>query len=420
MLDVATFVAPWLNYYGRQLDYDYAVFECNSAPLRCYAAAPMADAKLEESLVTKESKTDAEATEPDRQQSANLRDEGIKTAFFLPGLVTNEQGEVTFTFDVPNRNTQWQFSAVAYTDDLHAHYINRIVSAAKQLMVQPNLPRFVREGDCVTISAAAQNNTDTEQTVDVVIDINGQKHAFKGIVLQAKSSKTVTASFNVPASTEIVVTTSVCQNGRTADGQRDRIAVLPATTDVVEASPFYITADKSRADITMPHFNHDGRLTLEYADNPAWYAASALPSMQQTAETATAHIVNYYVATVASRIVADNQKIADAIAAWQKSPLKSRLEQNADLKTIALDNTPWSRRAETETDMMAHITDIADPATVQYRQQRALTALNDLQRPDGGFEWFRGCRSSIWTTEEVLNLFGYLNEMGYYLSLIHI
>lgn len=415
MLDVATFVAPWLNYYGRQLDYDYAVFECNSAPLRCYAAAaPMADAKLEESLVTKESKTDAEATEPDRQQSANLRDEGIKTAFFLPGLVTNEQGEVTFTFDVPNRNTQWQFSAVAYTDDLHAHYINRIVSAAKQLMVQPNLPRFVREGDCVTISAAAQNNTDTEQTVDVVIDINGQKHAFKGIVLQAKSSKTVTASFNVPASTEVVVTTSVCQNGRSADGQRDRIAVLPATTDVVEASPFYITADKSRADIAMPHFNRNGRLTLEYADNPAWYAASALPSMQQTAETATAHIVNYYVATVASRIVADNQEIADAIAAWQKSPLKSRLEQNADLKTIALDNTPWSRRAETETDMMAHIADIADPATVQYRQQRALTALNDLQRPDGGFEWFRGCRSSIWTTEEVLNLFGYLNEMGYY------
>lgn len=414
-LDVATFVAPWLNYYGRQLGYDYAVFECNSAPLRCYAAAaPMADAKLEESRVTKESKTDAEATEPDRQQSANLRDEGIKTAFFLPGLVTNEQGEVTFTFDVPNRNTQWQFSAVAYTDDLHAHYINRIVSAAKQLMVQPNLPRFVREGDCVTISAAAQNNTDTEQTVDVVIDINGQKHAFKGIVLQAKSSKTVTASFNVPASTEVVVTTSVCQNGRSADGQRDRIAVLPATTDVVEASPFYITADKSRADITMPHFNHDGRLTLEYADNPAWYAASALPSMQQTAETATAHIVNYYVATVASRIVADNQEIADAIAAWQKSPLKSRLEQNADLKTFALDNTPWSRRAETETDMMAHIADIADPATVQYRQQRALTALNDLQRPDGGFEWFRGCRSSIWTTEEVLNLFGYLNEMGYY------
>lgn len=415
MLDVATFVAPWLNYYGRQLGYDYAVFECNSAPLRCYAAAaPMADAKLEESLVTKESKTDAEATEPDRQQSANLRDEGIKTAFFLPGLVTNEQGEVTFTFDVPNRNTQWQFSAVAYTDDLHAHYINRIVSAAKQLMVQPNLPRFVREGDCVTISASAQNNTDTEQTADVVIDINGQKHAFKGIVLQAKSSKTVTASFNVPASTEVVVTTSVCQNGRTADGQRDRIAVLPATTDVVEASPFYITADKSRADITMPHFNRNGRLTLEYADNPAWYAASALPSMQQTAETATAHIVNYYVATVASRIVADNQEIADAIAAWQKSPLKSRLEQNADLKTIALDNTPWSRRAETETDMMAHIADIADPATVQYRQQRALTALNDLQRPDGGFEWFRGCRSSIWTTEEVLNLFGYLNEMGYY------
>lgn len=414
-LDVATFVAPWLNYYGRQLGYDYAVFECNSAPLRCYAAAaPMADAKLEESRVTKESKTDAEATEPDRQQSANLRDEGIKTAFFLPGLVTNEQGEVTFTFDVPNRNTQWQFSAVAYTDDLHAHYINRIVSAAKQLMVQPNLPRFVREGDYVTISAAAQNNTDTEQTVDVVIDINGQKHAFKGIVLQAKSSKTVTASFNVPASTEVVVTTSVCQNGRSADGQRDRIAVLPATTDVVEASPFYITADKSRADIAMPHFNRNGRLTLEYADNPAWYAASALPSMQQTAETATAHIVNYYVATVASRIVADNPEIADAIAAWQKSPLKSRLEQNADLKTIALDNTPWSRRAETETDMMAHIADIADPATVQYRQQRALTALNDLQRPDGGFEWFRGCCSSIWTTEEVLNLFGYLNEMGYY------
>lgn len=426
-LDYESFTLPWLNYYGEafttrryyglggtRLYKNNLCLDAAAAPMRSAAFAVNGeDMSLDEAEVAV---TEEKSPADSEDSTAQLRDEGVKTAFFLPGLVTNENGEVTFTFEVPNRNTQWQFSAVAYTDDLHAHYINRLVTASKELMVSPNVPRFVREGDHLTIQTAVINNTDTVQTVDATIEICGTKHSYNGIVIEPKTSKSLTATYEVPTTaTDIVVTTSVARDGRMVDGQRDRITVLTATSDVVEAAPFYLRSKDSHATLPMPHFNSEGRMTIEYADNPAWYAASALPSMQQTAETASAHIANYFISTVASNIVANNPEIAKAIDEWTKNKsLKSNLQKNEDLKIIALDNTPWVRQAETETDMMQHLADLTDPATTQQRQQRALLGLSDLQKSDGGFGWFNGCNSSIWITEEVLLLFGYLNEMGYY------
>ncbi len=420
-LDVPVFECPWLNYYGHGF-YNTRAYGFNGIHLMKMSsnamvsdAAPAGMAQIEENAVVQPASPTEHET--GKSSAAQLRDEGVKTAFFLPGLVTNERGEVTFTFDVPNRNTQWQFSAIAYTDDLHAHYINRLVTAAKELMVSPNVPRFVREGDKLEVQAAVINNTDTTQTVDVVIEINDTKQSFSGIVLEPKSSKTLISTYDVPTTTatSVVVTTRVMRDGRMVDGQRDCIAVLTATTGVTEAAPFYLNSSDSRKTIAMPHFNGDGRITIEYSDNPAWYAAAALPSMQQTAETASAHILNYYISKVASSILDNNLEIGKAIDEWIKSKsLKSNLQKNADLKIVALNNTPWERQAETETDMMQHLADITDPVTVQQRQQKALSGLYDLQKSDGGFGWFKGCHANIWTTEEVLRLFGYLNEMDAY------
>lgn len=237
---------PWLNYYGKSFNHRMRMYKSNSL---CFAASTaryadvMADGILPEMAVTESNvalkentvvSTETDKATPADIDSSALRDEGVKTAFFLPGLVTNENGEVTFTFDVPNRNTQWQFSAVAYTDDMHTDYINRLVSASKSLMVQPNVPRFVREGDRLTVAIGVMNNTDTDQTVDVTVDINGKKHTTRGVTIAPKSSQTVMESFDVPQTAdEVVITTGINQGGRMVDGQRDRIAVLPDRKSVV-------------------------------------------------------------------------------------------------------------------------------------------------------------------------------------------
>lgn len=421
-LDYADFKCPWLNYYGQGfytgLRYGFNGLRLMKASTNMMVtdAAPMAMRSIDENAISESMVADPVAETDTATSTTQLRDEGVKTAFFLPGLVTNEHGEVTFTFDVPNRNTQWQFSAIAYTDDLHAHYINRLVTAAKELMVAPNIPRFVREGDKLEVKTAVINNTDTAQTVDVTIEINDTKQTFCNVVLEPKTSKTLVSTYDVPTTaTNVVVTTSVARDGRMVDGQRDCIAVLTATTDVVEAAPFYLNSNDSHKTLTMPHFNGTGRMTIEYSDNPAWYAATALPSMKQSAETASAHILNYYISKVASSILDNNPEIAKAIDEWKENKsLKSNLQKNEDLKIISLDNTPWVRQAETETDMMQHLADFTDPVAVQQSQQKAMSGLYDLQKSDGGFGWFKGCQSSIWTTEEVLRLFGYLNEMGAY------
>ena len=348
LLNYAVFSCPWLNYYGEGF-YTGPRYGFNSLRLMKMSANTMvgdaapSSADLFECETRGKSETIEQEAETDKSSTAQLRNEGVKTAFFLPGLVTNEHGEVTFTFEVPNRNTQWQFSAIAYTDDLHAHYINRLVTAAKELMVSPNVPRFVREGDKLEVQTAVINNTDNAQTVDVTIEINDTKQTFSSIVLEPKTSKTLISTYDVPTTaTNVVVTTGVARNGRMIDGQRDCIAVLTATTDVVEAAPFYLNSNDSHKTLAMPHFNGNGRMTIEYSDNPAWYAATALPSMRQTAETASAHILNYYISKVASSILDDNPEIAEAIDEWTKSKsLKSNLQKNEDLKIISLNNTQF-------------------------------------------------------------------------------
>lgn len=383
--------------------------------------------KQEAEVAVAESANDAASAADDAGGNGNdspdatvqLRDDGIKTAFFLPGLVTDENGEVTFTFDVPNRNTQWQFSAVAYTDDMRAAAINRTVTASKPLMVEPNLPRFVRKGDSMTLKATVMNNSDIRRVVDVVFELaNGDKTATEvrgGIEIAPKGAATVDIPYAVADGTSLICTVTVTDENGTADGERSMIAILPATASVIEAEPFYLTGKEKKLSLRLPEFGGQGTLTFEYCDNPAWYAATALPSILSESATASAFAANYFSTTAAGRIVADNRAIAEAIRSWDKEKsLKSNLEKNAELKTVSLSDTPWVNAAETETASMEKLIALTDSATIQYRQQRALIGLSDLQQPDGGISWFNSCKSSIFTTEEVLRLMASLNEMGYY------
>ena len=101
----------------------------------------------------------------------SLRDPDVKTAFFMPRLATNKDGVITLEFDVPNVNTTWQFCALAYTENLKSAYINETVTANKPIMVQANLPRFIRNGDRVKLLATVMNNSLDSINANVEITI---------------------------------------------------------------------------------------------------------------------------------------------------------------------------------------------------------------------------------------------------------
>ena len=407
-----TFTPPYLNYYGLsfyQMNYDL-LYEC-CMPTQSMRKAN--DLDIDDS-VAEEDIAGESASEGENDNNGILRDESVKSAFFMPTLVSTEEGDVVIDFEVPDRNTKWHFTALAYTDDMQYDIIDRLVTASKPLMIQPNLPRFVREGDKLSLSAMAMNNSDSRQVVDVQFTIvNGNDtitRSFKAIEINAGEKKTVKMDCDIATGTEIVSTVKIMLNGIAVDGQRDMIAILPATTDVVEASPFYLNENSQKATIPMPTFNSKGLITFEYADNPAWYAATALPSIVSDNATASAQAYNYFATRVAECIVGNNPDIAEALKTMK---MRSPLHDNADLKIISLDNTIWHRSADNETEVMNTLCKLTDNATIDYRKKKATTSLYELQNNDGGFSWFKGCDSSLWTTIDVLHTLGYINEMGY-------
>lgn len=434
-LNTPNFTLPELNYYGQSFGYP-AVEE-----LRLFSVAEMKgemkgvmeakaahfadtgnaaeDSTLSESVVVATgSPQEGELHSSDSE--FQFRNDDIKTAFFLPALVTDENGEVTIQFDVPNRNTQWQFSAIAYTADMKYDVLNRLVTASRPLMVQSNLPRFIRTGDDTAIRATVMNKSDKQITASIAIEWFDLQtgNAIKAEELQkeisANGSTTVETEIKAPEGLDFIGYRIKASTDEYSDGEQHFIAVLPATADVVEAEPFYLNAGQNKWEAKLPKFAKNGKLTFEYSDNPTWYVATALPSVLSTSETASAIASNYYLTVVADNIVSNNPDIAQAIKHWNETKeLKSNLQKNTDLKTLSLDNTPWVQTAETESDMMAKLIELTYPATLQYREQKALVALKDLQNADGSFSWFKGAEGSAFLTESILSYFGSLQELGY-------
>lgn len=424
-LDSPNIIEPKLNFYGQSLFNNSIAFGTTNMIMRSAASADMV---LEELSVVREdssiqmAKLESDAAAPEAASTTmDFRDPDIKTAFFLPALVSNESGEVVISFDVPNRNTQWQFSAIAYTEDMKYDVINRLITANKPLMVQPNMPRFVRIGDTLTVKATVMNNTDKETTAKVRVEFFTPKDnkviskTDVTLTLPAKGSDIIAFDMNIDEKYDYLGYRIKADNGTNSDGEQNIIAVLPSTTDVVEAEPFYMTAEQKSAKWGLPKFGQEGKITFEYCDNPVWYCVTALPSVISSSKTASAYITNYYATVMADNIVRSNTQIAEAIKKWNETKeQKSNLQKNAELKTISLENTPWLNEAESETAMMGKLADLTDAATIEYRKQKALTSLKDLQNADGGFSWFKNCESSEYITRTVVEYFGRLKEMGYF------
>ena len=429
-LSVPSFTMPYLNMYGQSF---YNTVFAQAEVMRtkslnsAFGSAPTynstkqdavsdSGAALEESVVVKTTEQTEEAT----SDNNSYRDPDIKNAFFMPALVSNNDGVVTIEFTVPDRNTQWQFTAIAYTADMKADAVNRLITANKPLMVQPNLPRFVRTSDKVELKATVMNNSDKATAAAVTVEIFD--HATGKISstynydcnLAANDSETVSTMLDVKGLKGEIGYRIKAVNEEYSDGEQSLITILPATTEVVEAVPFFLTENQKETKIDVPKFGANGTITVEYCDNPMWYVVTALPSIMSESQTASALVNNYYVTAIGSAIVNGNRQVSEAIKQWNAANRqKSNLQKNSELKTVELEDSPWVRAAESETEIMDKLIELTDSATIQYRLQKSLTSLRDLQNADGGFTWIKGNESSEFTTWNVLSRFGYLKEAGY-------
>ncbi|HEY4150847.1 MAG TPA: alpha-2-macroglobulin family protein, partial [Chitinophagaceae bacterium] len=220
-----------------------------------------------------------------------------ETAFFFPDLQTDSAGDISFGFTMPEALTQWKFQALAHTKDLAFGYTSTTVVTQKPLMVQPNAPRFLREGDRMDFSAKVVNLTDKEQTGTVQLELLNaitnesadgwfrNMYPVQYFTAEAGQSTVVKFSIDVPYQyNSALVYRFVAKAGDNSDGEEASLPVLTNTMLVTESMPLPVRGNGSR-NFKFEKLLQSGNsetlqqhaLTIEFTSNPAWYAVQALP-----------------------------------------------------------------------------------------------------------------------------------------------
>lgn len=361
-----------------------------------------------------------------KPDEGSLRQADVKTALWRPMLTSDKQGNVELEFDVPDFNTTWVMQAIAWNTAMASGDTSCEVLTQKPLMVKSSLPRFVRNGDLATLSATVQNATSEAITATALAEVfdpaTGTVFTSQQFPLSlgAKGTQAVSLQWQVPDTIGLAAFRIRATASGNSDGEQVSLPVLPTAQPVIETNPFYLDAGTPSFSLTLPQPKPGTRVTLEYCDNPVWYCVTALPTIYDSnynIATSLAHAL--YAQTLAQQIVKTNPQIGPAVRYWKEhnstdSTLVSMLAKNADLKIGSLKASPFITDAQRQTAQMERLDWLLDSAKMAAEHQKIVKGLQALQNADGGFVWYRyaGCRSSLWTTNVVLELIGELRHLG--------
>lgn len=373
--------------------------------------------------------------EPKIQPRINLNE----TAFFFPALRTDSSGNIEFSFTAPEALTTWKWMLLAHTKDLAFVYNEKQIITQKQLMVQPNLPRFLREGDKINISTRIVNLTANSMegiaTLELIDAITGK--AINKIFSVPASDK----NFNIPAGGSVpvsfalqiptgytspvsyrILAVSSQASGRLSDGEESLLPVVPNRMLVTETLPLPVKGagtkkfrlDKlvnSKKSSTLS--NH--LLAVEFTSNPAWYAVQALPYLAEGEKENAEQLFNrFYANAIASSLAESAPRIKQVISQWSKedtSTFFSNLQKNEELKSAMLQETPWVLEASSETQQKKNIALLFDMVHLSSNLGSAITKLKQMQAPTGGFVWYPGGPEDRYMTQYILTGIGRLDKM---------
>lgn len=387
-----------------------------------------------------------------------------ETAFFFPQLLADSNGVVKMQFTMPEALTTWKFMVFAHDTKCRSGFLDGKAVTAKDLMVQPNPPRFLREGDTLEFTVKVSNQSAarqegkvrlafsdarTEQSVDALLDVvaiesragvspapSALERTTKGQAgrppyseipfdIPAKESRSFSWRIKVPDGAPFLTYKAVASTGRLSDGEEGYLPVLARRIFVTESLPLPIRGKaggavtkkfdfdkllKSGKSSSLVHQN----LTVQMVSNPSWYAVMALPYLMEFPHECTEQTFNrFYANSLARSIAGSDPKIRRVFDQWKGTPaLDSPLEKNQDLKAVMLEETPWLRQANNESQARKNVGILFDANRLDDESTRTLAKLVEMQLNDGSWPWFPGGRGNDYITLYITTGFGRLRHLG--------
>ncbi|MEO3491245.1 alpha-2-macroglobulin family protein, partial [Phocaeicola vulgatus] len=390
------------------------------------------DMVLQEEMVETSAQENAEMDSSEELAETGdiqIRENFAETAFFYPQLRTNETGEISISFVLPESLTRWKFMGLAHTRNVDYGKIEATATASKEFMLQPNMPRFVRVGDKANIAASLMNLSDKGVKGTVCMELfnpetekvfYSQKQKF-----DVKGGETghVNFTFEVSDKYTVMACRMVADGDTFSDGEQRYIPVLTDKQWVTETVPLNVNGEGAHTFSLENLFNKhsktasEQRLTVEFTAHPAWYAVQALPVVAHPQnEDALSWATAYYAHSLAAYIVKENPRIKQVFDSWKaqggtKETFMSNLQKNQELKNILLAETPWLAEATNEAEQKQRIATLFDLNTMNSQLAVSVEKLGELQNADGAWSWYKGMQGSRYVTTQVMEMLVRLNAL---------
>ncbi len=378
-------------------------------------------------------------TKPSAKENTDLikiqpRKNFTETAFFFPQLYADKDGNYSFSFTMPEALTQWKWMSLAHTKELALGMSEQTITTQKTLMVQPNMPRFLREGDQVEMITKISNLSDTAltgqaslQLIDAITNepVDGLfQNVFPDQYFTAEAGRstelkfpvTIPFNYNKPLTLRVIA-----KAGNYSDGEENTLPVLTNRMLVTESLPLYMHGDGTKQfEFEKLLTNNSTTLanesvTVEYSPNPVWYAVQALPYLIEYQQDCAEQTFNrFYANALAAYITAQHPRIKEVFEKWKTdtAALQSNIEKNPELKQVLLEETPWVLDAENETQQKKNIALLFDVVKMSSNMETALQQLKQAQMDNGAFPWFKGGYADRYITQYILTGIGRLKKLG--------
>ena len=367
-------------------------------------------------ITTDKGKTIVDITEKDLKK-IEIRKNLKETAFFLPHLKTNAKNEVVVNFTTPQALTRWKFQLLAHTKKLKYGYLKLNAITQKKLIVTPNLPRFLRVGDTMTIAAKITNlsedNLDGNSYLELY-DVNTNKTIAplrnKPFNLTKEDSKNVKWQVTIPEDVSSIRYRILAKTKNFSDGEEGILNVLKKKILVTETLPLYVKGKTKKAfelkklmEQKSSTLKHD-KLTVEYSSNPIWFAFQSLPYLMEFPyDCAEQTFSKYYANALGLHILKSNPKIKEYIET-QNLPKKT-----LNNKVTSEEGSPFGNTSNTN-DRLALL---FNSERLKEQESNTLIKLKELQLSNGAFSWFGGNGTpNIFITNHIVASYGHLKKLG--------
>lgn len=354
-----------------------------------------------------------------------------ETAFFYPNLTTDSKGNLNFSFTSPESLTKWRLRLFGHNKQAETGYFQTDIISQKDIMVMPNMPRFVREKDVINLTTKIVNMTNEIKSGNAILLLfdAATNTAIDSITMNAsnvkvfnckpKESVVVNWTITIPEGVQGLRYKVIAKSGTTSDGEENILPVLTDKILITESIPIWVKGNSKR-EFTLQNLKNNTSstlqnhaLTLEYTSNPMWIALQSLPYLMTYEHDCSEQVfAKYYANCIAEKIITSNPKIEKLFQKWHdEKAVESKLKMNEELKSIVLAETPWLLDAESDAEKNKRLAILMDLNTLKENNAASFKKLEDKMLATGGFPWFSGGTEDRYISQHILSGIGHLNTL---------